>query len=91
MRRCTRKVLVLALVSGMMAHSSRGAAGEAPARNGFYLRLGAGAGWLLDSGEAKDYSGVRVSGTIAGASLCSELSMAGAVMPGLFVGAFASG
>lgn len=91
MRQFVRRAVVIAVACGISVYSTRGAAREAPTRDGFYLRMGAGAGWLLDSGEAKDYSGVRVSGTITGGSLCSELSMALAPTPGLYVGAFASG
>jgi hypothetical protein len=53
--------------------------------DGFYLRLGIGGGYLIDSAKIEGY-GTRVEGTIRGAGIVTELSLGGTLGGGFVLG-----
>lgn len=88
MMTCTWKKVGLAalLALGVVTMQQPCEADTPKMHKGFYFRIGAGGGWIHDSGEVDEKQGIYVKGTITGGSLIGALALGGAVSSGVFLG-----
>jgi hypothetical protein len=75
----------LALAAAMTL-AGTAAAGSPGVHDGFYLRLGAGLGYTVDSVESDAYLGGDIQGSVTGLTGVGEVAVGGALSPGLFLG-----
>ena len=85
---CIRNRLGPAAAVGVtfMTLAGTAVAGQPGVHDGFYLRLGAGLGYLVDSVESDTVLGSEFQGSVTGVTEVGEVAVGGGLSPGLFLG-----